>query len=419
MNNQNKATKVSVQAENRNIKANKSDYDSAWKILISKKFKRFIQFFFPGIHDDISWKKGYVFLDAELQKIVRNSVSGKRYVDKLVRVTRKNGSESCIFIHIEVQSTRDGSFAKRMYTYNYRISDRFDKPVASLAILADIVIKWRPSSYHKEIWGCSSDFKYPVIKLTDFEYSELEKQFAENPFAVITYAHLKAKLAGNNDEKKFATKFSVIRALLKNGYPKNEISDIMVFIDWILHLPDDLEQKMELEILKENTEKEAPKMYSKYSISQKFADLERLKKEKKVVRAEIAAAKAAEKTAKAKAKAAKATAKTAKAAERTAKTAERTAKAAAKAALTTAATAANATQKSTIVEILSNKFGKVPGKVFIQIENVNNLESLKKLTLKAALTDSIQDFIDLLNDIFSSEQAQSKTSRKKVKASAE
>jgi len=72
-----------------------------------------------------------------LQQIARDAALGRRYGDKLVRVYQKNGQEAWVLMHIEVQGQRESNFARRMYTYNYCIFDRFDRQVVSLAILAD------------------------------------------------------------------------------------------------------------------------------------------------------------------------------------------------------------------------------------------------------------------------------------------
>jgi len=34
-----------------------------------------------------------------------------------------HGGESCLYIHVEIQSARQKEFAKRMFIYNYRIFD--------------------------------------------------------------------------------------------------------------------------------------------------------------------------------------------------------------------------------------------------------------------------------------------------------
>ena len=76
-------------------------------------------------------------LDKELQKIVRQAEQGRRYVDKLVRVWLKDGREEWLLIHVEIQTSREQDFSRRMYVYNYRIFDRYNQAVASLAVLAD------------------------------------------------------------------------------------------------------------------------------------------------------------------------------------------------------------------------------------------------------------------------------------------
>ena len=54
-----------------------------------------------------------------------------------MRVHTLEGAEAWVLVHIEVQGDEDADFAKRMYIYNYRIFDRYDRRVASLAVLTD------------------------------------------------------------------------------------------------------------------------------------------------------------------------------------------------------------------------------------------------------------------------------------------
>lgn len=49
------------------------EYDSPWKEAIERFFKPFLLFFFPQVHNEIDWSKGYEFLDKELQKIMRDA----------------------------------------------------------------------------------------------------------------------------------------------------------------------------------------------------------------------------------------------------------------------------------------------------------------------------------------------------------
>ena len=107
------------------------DYDSPWKEILEGYFPDFMAFFFPQAHRDIDWPKGYESLDKELQQIVRDAELGKRLADKLMKVWRLDGEAQIVIIHTEIQAGHDPAFAKRMYTYNYRLFDRYDRPVVS------------------------------------------------------------------------------------------------------------------------------------------------------------------------------------------------------------------------------------------------------------------------------------------------
>ena len=59
----------------------RDEFDSPWKEILEAYFQDFMQFFFPQIHDDIDWSRGYDFLDQELRQVVRDAELGKRLVD--------------------------------------------------------------------------------------------------------------------------------------------------------------------------------------------------------------------------------------------------------------------------------------------------------------------------------------------------
>ncbi|NMG15025.1 DUF4351 domain-containing protein [Aromatoleum bremense] len=105
---------------------------------------------FPDAHRQIDWTHEHVFLDQELRQVVRDAELGRRFVDKLVRVTRLGGGEGWVYVHVEVQGSREADFARRIFVYNYRLFDRYDRPVASLAVLADQDAGWKPDHFHIE-----------------------------------------------------------------------------------------------------------------------------------------------------------------------------------------------------------------------------------------------------------------------------
>ena len=98
--------------------------------------------------------------------------------------------EDWVYIHIEIQGGHDSAFPKRMFTYNCRLFERYDRPVASLAVLADDSPNWRPGAFGWELFGCRHVLEYPLVKLLDYA-SRLEALLEDpNPFALVTAAHL-------------------------------------------------------------------------------------------------------------------------------------------------------------------------------------------------------------------------------------
>ena len=169
------------------------NYDTPWKEAVERYFPELMAFYFPAAHAQIDWDKEHVFLEQELAAIAQDAELGKRYVDKLVRVTRLNGQEDWIYIHLEIQGQAQTAFAERMFVYNYRIYDRFRRPVASMAVLADDSMNWKPQEFCFDVLGCKQTLQFPVAKLMDYAGREAALQDDPNPFALVTLAHLKTQ----------------------------------------------------------------------------------------------------------------------------------------------------------------------------------------------------------------------------------
>ncbi|MEK9703508.1 MAG: Rpn family recombination-promoting nuclease/putative transposase [Deltaproteobacteria bacterium] len=69
---------------------------------------------------------------------------GTRFVDTLAQVQSRSGEAGLVYIHVEIQGQREAAFAQRMFTYNYRLFDRYGLPILSLAVLSDEEPHWRP-----------------------------------------------------------------------------------------------------------------------------------------------------------------------------------------------------------------------------------------------------------------------------------
>jgi hypothetical protein len=209
----------------------------------SATFQHFLSLF-PSAHRDIAWGRGFEFLDKELQKVVRDAELGRRLADKLIKVWRSDGEEVWVLIHIEVQGQYETGFAERMYTYYYRLHDRYRKPLASLVVLADDRPDWRPSGYHHALWGCEIVLRFPVVKLLDLRTRQDELESDANPFAVITLSHLKAQETATDAVQRYAWKLRLTKSLYQRGYGRQDILELFRFIDWLMELPDGLEEQL-------------------------------------------------------------------------------------------------------------------------------------------------------------------------------
>jgi hypothetical protein len=229
-------------------KQENTDYDNPWKSFIELYFHDFLSFFFPHIEADIDWSKPIRFLDKELQKVVRDAEIPKRYADKLVEVHRLSGEKAIVICHIEVQNDGEADFGARMYSYNYRLRDRYNCPVVSLAILTDDSKTWRPSGFQDELWGCSMEFRFPVIKLLDYESDWAGLEASRNPFAVVTMAQLKTKETHNQPQERKTWRYRLTTMLYEQGYGEQDILEMHNFLDWLMKLLEDVEKQFQIEL---------------------------------------------------------------------------------------------------------------------------------------------------------------------------
>ncbi|MGL5034883.1 MAG: hypothetical protein ACRC6M_13895 [Microcystaceae cyanobacterium] len=225
-----------------------ANYDESWKEALNEYFDDFLVFFFPEIYQQVNWSIQPQSLDKELQQITASSDAEKCIADKLYQVWLLDDQEIWILIHVEVQSQYDTHFPRRMYTYNYRAFDLYQKPVLSLAILGDDRPNWRPNSFRYGLAGCEVSIKFSTVKLLDYEsrWSELESGL--NPFAMIVMAHLKTKATTGNPEQRQLWKWSLIRGLYDRGLTRERIIKLFQIIDRMMTLPNPLQQSLDFKI---------------------------------------------------------------------------------------------------------------------------------------------------------------------------
>ncbi|MCS0607379.1 DUF4351 domain-containing protein [Massilia solisilvae] len=238
------------------------DYDTPWKDALTRYFPEFIAFYFPAAYRAIDWALPHVFLEQELAQVVHDAEIGKRRVDKLVRVALLDGADEWVLVHVDVQGNYDKSFAERIFVYNYRIYDRYRRPVASLVVLADGSATWTPDGFSYSVLGCAMGIRFPAAKLSAFA-PRLEQLLGdENVFALVTAAHLLTQQTRGQHVQRRDAKFRLARLLYERKWDKQRIIDLFSVIDWMMYLPPEFETQLMDDINSLEKERGMPYMNS-------------------------------------------------------------------------------------------------------------------------------------------------------------
>jgi hypothetical protein len=234
------------------------DWDSPWKETLQHFFRAVLAFFFPDLHDDIDWSKGYEALDKEFQQIVADARAGRSLADKLFKVWRKNGREQWLLVHVVVQGRRERRFGKRMYRYNTRCFELYDRPAVSLAILCDDDPAWRPRGFRYGAWGCWTGIRFRPAKLLDYLGRQAELAGSANPVAQVVLAHLEARATRDAPEDRRAAKVRLVKGLYDRGWSAADVRQLFRLIDWLMELPQELQQGFRRDLYEFEEERHMP-----------------------------------------------------------------------------------------------------------------------------------------------------------------
>jgi hypothetical protein len=216
-------------------------FDAPWKAGLQRFFRAFLAFCFPNVHAIIDWEVAPKFLDKELQPLAPTHAQGQCVVDVLVEVKWLEGDAGWLMVHVELQAQPDRDFPLRMWVYHYRIWDRYQRPLVSLAVLADADPKWRPSRYRTEIAGCVQAFEFPIFKVLDCEDPAGAFERTGNPFALLVAAHQVALRTKQDLAARVEERFGVVKYLYRRGLAREEVVELFRLIAWLTFLPRDFE----------------------------------------------------------------------------------------------------------------------------------------------------------------------------------
>ncbi len=238
---------TTVKENKKTYREKNTDYDGLWKNLIEELFQEFMEYFAQDLYPEIDFEKGADFLNLELFQFVIDSRKGKNYTDKLVKVLLKNGEEKYVLIHIEVQTIGKQDFAERMFKYFYRIYDKYNHLIYSIALLTDASHQHHEDRFHYSFYGTELTYAYNTYRFYGKDEGELKKP--GNPFALAVLAGIYiSKNTGRTDKdngKKFQFKQKLISlAFEKYSHREAYLAALLYFIDYTLQIPPEFQEKL-------------------------------------------------------------------------------------------------------------------------------------------------------------------------------
>ena len=127
-----------------------------------------------------------------------------------------------------------------------------------IAILGDERKSFRPNQFESELWGCEVKFKFPVVKLIDYQQQWSALEDSSNPFATVVMAHLKAQETRADRSRRFEWKLAITRRLYERRFSREDVINLFQFIDWVMSLPEELEQEFWQEVIHLEEEQRMP-----------------------------------------------------------------------------------------------------------------------------------------------------------------
>lgn len=239
-------------------------YDAVWKEIIERFLPEFLRYFVPALAELIDWspEAPIHFLDKELQTILPKGSSGPGRVDKLVQVHLRDGKDAHLLIHIEIQGDYDPKLQQRIFRYVYRIYEQRESFPATLLILADDRPTWRPCSFELSSWESGLRIHWSCVKLLDLAQRWEELEAAPGPIPTLIMAYLRAKETRNGPRSRLQWKIQLLEGLAKPGLSPDDQADLFRFLDWLMILPDDLDQEFLERVAQLNEDETMPHISS-------------------------------------------------------------------------------------------------------------------------------------------------------------
>lgn len=134
-----------------------------------------------------------------------------------------------------------------MFTYYYRIFDKYQKPIVAFAILSDDNQQFQANSFHQELFGTKLHYEFNKYKILD--QSDEALKASNNPFAmVVLVVKLALQKKKVSEEELLNLKIELAKRLLAKQFSKEKIQAIMSFLKLYVRFGQELIGKFDEEL---------------------------------------------------------------------------------------------------------------------------------------------------------------------------
>jgi hypothetical protein len=192
------------------------------------------------------------FAKQEILKIAgANNKKGGMVADFILEVRLKSGSKRLLFIHIEVQSSSEENFGRKMFRPFYWLMDKYGEEVTAIAIFVGEKLPKQPDRFEYSFGETRLLFTYPIYIVKDQAEESLLKSNNLFSIAVLACKHLLATKPDKYEDR-FSLRIWLVDYIAKKFKEKNLEKDMVVsiasFVVNLLILPEPLEYEFELAI---------------------------------------------------------------------------------------------------------------------------------------------------------------------------
>jgi len=211
--------------------------DELLKAMFEANFSEFLSFMYPNAEKRFDLTKDIEFLNKELLEIspYRARKKGKRIVDILAKIRKKEEQENWIIVHTEIQSSIQKDLAFRLFQYHYRLIDRYRSPIETIAFFIGAKHEQGPTSYKGVNLKTSIYFRYPSYHI--FDHHEKELLAMNNIFGLIILTCQKATMEGKvSDEDLGKERLLIAKEVIRRNYSYDNTLKFLIFLKNFLYI---------------------------------------------------------------------------------------------------------------------------------------------------------------------------------------